>query len=74
MALKPNHKEDKHIYGKEGKLKLISACQYGYCIMEQDVNKVRTGTDSKTQWEPDNSHKIHFSTITGLAITYFVIQ
>ena len=55
--------------GKEGKLKLISTCQYGYCIMEQDVNKVRTGTDSKTQWKPDNSSPIHLSTITGLANT-----
>lgn len=60
-----------YIYGKEGKLKLISTCQSGYCMMEQDV---RTGTDSKTQWKPDNSNKINFSTIIGLAITYFVIR
>lgn len=63
-----------YIYGKEGKLKLVSACQYGYCTMEQDVNTVRTGADSKTQWTPGNGHKIHFSTIIGLAITYFVIR
>lgn len=63
-----------YIYGKEGKFKLTSTCQYGYCIMEQDVSKVRTGTDSKTQWKPDNSNPTRFSTITGLAIAYFVIR
>lgn len=40
--------------------------------MEQDVNKVRTGTDSKTQWKPDNSNPIHFSTIIGLANTLLI--